>query len=110
MRRRVVSWIDVTPNLIEENERILDLRNEIDPPRKEVIEYGHAMEAKLKKNDHKDHWRNMPIKGLVTFLKIEIAELDAALEFLSPDEAAKECVDIGNFAMMLRDVLLNRKG
>jgi len=74
-------------------------------PRVEVSEFADAMEAKLKRNDHKNHWATIPLQGLMQMLKLEIAELEVALQFLGPDEARDECVDVGNFAMMIRDVI-----
>lgn len=76
--------------------------------RDEVAEMAKAMEAKLRKNDHKTGWHNQPIEAHLKLLKIEMMEFDVALEFLGDEEAAKECVDIANFALIIRDKLLAR--
>lgn len=76
--------------------------------RKEVQDAAIAMELKLQRNDHKDGWHKQPIEAHIRLLKIEMMELDVALEFLGDEEAAGECVDICNFAMIIRDKLLKR--
>jgi len=67
--------------------------------------FADAMEAKLKKNDHKSGWRNLPIEALFKLLMIEIEEFKVANEFFEADAARKELVDIANFCMMLHDRL-----
>lgn len=76
--------------------------------RKEVLEFAIAMEAKLRKNDHKTGWKDQPIEAHVQLLNIEMMEFKVALEFLGDDVAAKECVDIANFALIIRDKLRAR--
>jgi len=86
----------------------LDGRSASVPVRAEVAEFAVAMEAKLKKNDHKTGWQQQPIEAHIKLLKIEVMEFDVAFEFLGDVVAAKECVDIANFALILRDKLLAR--
>lgn len=76
--------------------------------RKEVIEFAVAMEAKLRKNDHKTGWKDQPIEAHIKLLRIEMMELDVALDHLGDEEAMRECVDIANFAMIIRDKLKQR--
>jgi hypothetical protein len=76
--------------------------------RPEVAEFAVAMEAKLRKNDHKTGWHDQPIEAHIKLLDIERMELDVALEFLTDEEAAKECIDLANFALIIRDKLLAR--
>lgn len=71
--------------------------------RYEVEEFAEAMEAKLRKNDHKTDWHLQPIEALRRLMMLEIAEYDVAREFFGFDEAMNELVDVANFAMMLRD-------
>lgn len=73
-----------------------------------LYDFAIEMEKKLRKNDHKRSWQDYPIEALVKLLHIEYNELEVALEFGIGD-AGTECVDISNFAMMLRDRLLNPK-
>jgi len=75
------------------------------PCRPEVAEFAKAMEAKLRKNDHKTGWKDQPVEAHLKLLNIEMMELDVALEFLTLDDACKELVDIANFAMIIRDKL-----
>lgn len=76
--------------------------------RKEVQDMALAMELKLRRNDHKDGWHKQPIEAHIQLLNIEMMEFRVALEFLGDEEAAKECVDIANFALIIRDKLLAR--
>ncbi len=73
--------------------------------RKEVAEFATAMEAKLRKNDHKTGWQQLPVEALRRLMMLEIEEYNVAREFFGADEAMNELVDIANFAMMLRDRL-----
>lgn len=83
-------------------ERILDF------VRPEVARMAVEMENKLQKNDHKTGWKDQPIEAHIKLMKIEIMEFDVANEFLGDEEAAKECIDIANFALIIRDKLLAR--
>lgn len=76
--------------------------------RPEVLEFAAAMEAKLRKNDHKTGWKDQPIEAHIKLLRIEMMEFDVALEFLGDEEACKECVDLANFALIIRDKLRTR--
>lgn len=76
--------------------------------RTEVAEFAEAMEQKLRKNDHKTGWKDQPIEAHIKLLRIEMMELDVALDHLGDKEAMNECVDIANFAMIIRDKLMAR--
>lgn len=76
--------------------------------RVEVAEFAAAMELKLRKNDHKTGWKDQPIEAHIKLLRIEMMEFDVALEFLGDEEACKECVDLANFALIIRDKLRAR--
>lgn len=68
-------------------------------------QFAEAMEAKLRKNDHKSGWRQLPIEALFKLLMVEIEEFKIAHEFFGKDEARKELVDMANFCMMVWDRL-----
>lgn len=68
--------------------------------RPEVQAFAIAMEEKLRENDHKRHWRKRPLKYLRRRLAEEMIELDEAD---CAEDAAAECVDVANFAMMIAD-------
>ena len=74
--------------------------------RHEVAEFAAAMEVKLRKNDHKKGWRELPIEALRRLMMLEVQEFEVAREFFGKAETANELVDIANFAMMLRDRIL----
>lgn len=76
--------------------------------RESVAEFAEAMELKLRLNDHKTNWRDQPIEAHIKLLRIEMMELDVALDHLGDEEAMRECVDIANFAMIIRDKLKAR--
>lgn len=71
--------------------------------RPEVAEFALAMEAKLRKNDGKTHWREKPIEALKRLMLLEVEEFKVAHEFFDASEAMKELVDIANYALILRD-------
>jgi len=73
--------------------------------RKALKDFCDQMELKLRKNDHKTGWRDLPEAALFRLMTLEIEEFRLALEFLSVREAMKELPDIANFAMMLYDRL-----
>lgn len=73
-----------------------------------VREFAAGMEAKLRMNDHKPHWRTCSLEYLRARLSQEVAELDGALEDGDPRLVRGEAVDVANFAMMLADVAAMR--
>lgn len=73
--------------------------------REALAKFANAMELKLRKNDHKTSWRELPIEALYRQMKLEIQELEVAMDFLTALEARDECVDIANFALILWDRL-----
>lgn len=78
----------------------------IAPDRRNTIEgFVAEMEAKLKKNEHKTHWRLMQIEALTRLLEIEVEEFKIARDYMSVGEARKELVDIANFSLILWDRL-----
>lgn len=95
----------VVCNRVDDGSRAFVLLHQKMPVRPEVMEFAQAMEAKLRKNDHKQGWRTYPISALRRLLGIEVSELDVALDFDIGLDAPSECVDIANFSMMLRDRL-----
>lgn len=90
------------------NEPQIALSGLVSGLRPEVAEFATAMEVKLRKNDYKTGWKDQPIEAHIKLLRIEMMEFDVALEFLGDEVAAKECVDIANFALIIRDKLKAR--
>lgn len=74
-------------------------------PREALARFAADMEAKLRKNDHKKDWRELPVAALLRLLEIELEELKVALEYLPVSESRKESVDLANFAMFIWDRL-----
>lgn len=67
--------------------------------------FARHMEMKLRRNDHKTSWRELPVEALFKMLMLEIEEFKLAHEFLGDDEARKELVDVANFCLILHDRL-----
>lgn len=67
--------------------------------------FAEMMEKKLRKNDHKTSWRELPVEALFRLLMVEIEEFKIAHEFLGKDEARNELIDIANFCLILHDRL-----
>ena len=79
-------------------------------PRASVIAFAHRMELVLRKNDWKGGWTGMRPRMIVNRMWDELRELNACLrDGCSPEETAREAVDIANFAMFLCDVLESRR-
>lgn len=75
------------------------------PLRPVLRDFALQMEYKLRKNDHKTGWRDLPVEALFKLLMLEIEEFKVAKEFFGKEEARKELVDVANFCMMLHDRL-----
>ena len=74
--------------------------------RPEVQWFAEQMERTLRKNDHKGGWQVDSSGALLTRLKEETEELQAALiqgQDIAPEYSIKEAADVANFAMMLAD-------
>jgi NTP pyrophosphatase (non-canonical NTP hydrolase) len=80
--------------------------------RSEVVKFAEVMEKKLQDNEHKGGWENCSIDFLTYRLRQETAELFEALTLFHrmPNEQTRklvedECGDVGNFAMMIQDLV-----
>ena len=73
--------------------------------RPEVVAFADAMEAKLKENDHKRHWRYLGMQTLSMRLTQEREELRRAVEGGDPESVLREAADVANFAMMIADTV-----
>lgn len=76
-------------------------------PRPEVIAFAVAMERKLKANDHKGGWHSCGLPYLLRRIKQEVEELETLVCSTPrpPDQVCGEAADVGNFAMMIADVM-----
>lgn len=98
------------PELVEEEIRraVEQIDAEI-TPRPVLLNFSKLMEAKLRKNDHKTTWANLPVEALFRLLMVEIEEFKVAHEFLSVEEAQNELIDVSNYCMILHDRLGMKK-
>jgi len=79
------------------------------PVRPAVAAFAMAMELKLRRNDHKKHWRECSIEYLLKRLGDEVEELRMVIEANgSAGTVLGEAVDVANFAMMIADVTAQR--
>src|SRR5882672_11299315 len=78
--------------------------------REALRRFCDQMELKLRKNDHKTGWRDLPIEALFSLMMLEIEEFKLAVRYLTVREALKELPDISNFAMMLWDRIGSEPG
>ena len=74
--------------------------------REEVIQFSRRMEAKLLKNEWKGGWRNKSPLERFRLLQIEVEELAEALSDGTPEDIINEAADVGNFAMMIADIMM----
>ena len=75
--------------------------------RSEVLMFAKVMEKKLRRNDHKGHWKNGGYEDFQWFvdrLKEEVEELEEALDSRIPEDIADEAADVANYAMMIMDI------
>lgn len=77
--------------------------------RPEVEWFARAMEQKLRDNEHKGGWINDKPRKLFARLLEEVKELEEELAKFSmagkADGVLAEAADVGNFAMMIADVV-----
>lgn len=73
--------------------------------RSSLRQFADEMEKKLLKNDHKTHWRDLPIGALFDYLMIELEEYKVAHKYLPVRDARTELVDVANYALILWDRL-----
>lgn len=69
-----------------------------------VRAFATKMEEKLRKNDHKQDWKDCTVDCLRALLDGELRELDAALQNESGQAIAYEAADLANFGLMIADI------
>lgn len=90
----------------ESDDNVLGLRTDVEPSQRSSLrQFAEAMELKLRKNDHKTGWRELPIEALFRMLLVELDEYKIAHEFLTVKEARNELVDVANYSLILWDRL-----
>ncbi len=76
---------------------------------KPIDSFVETMLAKLALNSEKKPWSERTIEWLLIRLEDELEELkDAINEETSPEFIMNECADVGNFAMMIHDIVSKR--
>ena len=77
-------------------------------PRDSVKDFGKAMEATLRRNDHKGGWSNESHRYLMRRLHEEVQELSRT-RLTPPEKRMKEATDVANFALMIWDNARRRR-
>lgn len=86
--------------------------------RPKILAFAIAMEAQLRRNDHKGGWSSCTVDELLKRLREEVDELErecwptcrcrevgcGCFNLLDKNRVASEAADVANFAMMLSDV------
>ncbi len=84
-----------------------------------VKKFAESMQIKLDKNKYKEcdkmnpdgkgrSWKDCDIYWLLYRLRQETLELEAALYNTNRDGVIEETADVGNFAMMIHDIVLSK--
>ncbi len=84
-----------------------------------ILKFAESMQFKLSTNEHKAcsvmnpnnvgrSWRECTKTWLLQRLREEVLELEEALKKGRRNDIKYEAVDVGNFAMMIHDIALNR--
>ena len=72
-----------------------------------VMRFAEAMEERLRKHDKDrgaDGWRADTLSSLLERIEEESDELSKAICEYNADKIRDECVDVGNFVMMISDI------
>lgn len=104
----------IDADYIESKIAAAEKRGRREKARDEVIWFAEVMEDKLKKNDHKTHWKYAEIGYLSKRLHQESKELSRALQHTDETEQSnleiiQECADVANFAMMIADNIFHMR-
>lgn len=91
----------------ESDENVVGMRtDDAEVLRPALSRFADAMEVKLRKNDHKTSWLELPPEALFKLLMVEIEEFKVSYEymkFVGKEEARAELVDVANYALILWD-------
>jgi len=71
--------------------------------RNSCSKFAASMLQKLRANQHKNGWQDMPVWDLYKRLEDEKLELLLAIVANDADAIKKEAADVGNFAMMISE-------
>ena len=74
-----------------------------------IEKFTTLMEAKMLLNEHKGGWDRLKAQEIIKLMKGEIKELEQAIEQEDYKGAILECADVGNYASILADKLINRR-
>lgn len=79
--------------------------SELERRRKSVEWFSNIMFEKLTRDVDKGDWSNDQVSTLLIKMKMEFDELCDALLNGTPEEIARECADVSNYAMIIAQVV-----
>jgi hypothetical protein len=74
-----------------------------------VAEFAEAMRRELEANGHKQHWRGLSLEYLLGELESHVRKLREAVSVEEPARVDEHGADVGNLAMMVRDLFLHTR-
>ncbi len=74
-------------------------------PRPEVVRFSKLMELQLQNNEHRGGWSHCDAVYFLEKITMNLQDLKFNLESKSFADAARDCADIGNFSMMLEQLV-----
>ena len=77
--------------------------------RESVLFFAAEMDKKLRENDHKGDWLDLPLDYLMNRLYQEVNELFRSIQQGDNKNTIKEAADVGNFAMMIADIVYRKE-
>ena len=77
--------------------------------RESVLFFAAEMDKKLRENDHKGDWLDLPLDYLMNRLYQGVNELFHSIRQGDNKNSIKEAADVGNFAMMIADIIYRKE-
>lgn len=74
-----------------------------------VEEFAEAMRRELEANTHKEHWRGLSVAYLLDELDAHARKLREAVAGEDRARVDEHGADVGNLAMMVRDLFLHTR-
>jgi hypothetical protein len=88
---------------------VVDLPIEVQPYSQDIRRFIDAMVYKLAKNAHKGRWEDLNVQQAFARLEDEVLELENAIkDGGNMIEVMLEAADVGNFALMVAAIIMER--
>ena len=93
---------------VKDSDIIIRIPPEVAQYKDDIRRFVDAMVYKLAAKAHKGRWENMPIDKAMELLRGEEAELTEAIERGNLVEVLLEAADVGNFALIVSAIAIER--